>query len=195
MKIKINGTNYDIKTSANLTVKEYIELSKLDGNILDYISVVTGLKFKSIADCFFTDLTLNRLHSYVQPIRQVENLDRSYLFMYKRTGQIVSEKTFNFDSVGTMFLMQTRSEQTTNNLELMVYLLAIAIQKEYDAEKIENIYNELLEYNYIQIFSFIAFFFRKLYYGSNKNRTSLSKRIKVFLISLQLKLRRLKPVV
>ena len=192
MKVKINKVDYEIKTSANLTCKEFIELSKLNGNILDYISVVTGLKFKSVANTFFAESTLNRLHSYVQTIKSINNLERSFLFRYAKTGQIVSEKTFNLYSVGTIFLMQSRTETTANELELMVYLLAIAIQKDYDAEKIDIIYNDLLNYNYIQVYSFILFFFKKLYCGSKKNKQSLNKQIQVFIITILRKLKKLR---
>ena len=178
MKVAINKTKYQVKTSANLTCREYIEYNKRhDNTILDYLAITTKQEYKSIADTSFDMLTLNRLNSYIQPLKLVEHLERSYLFRYTKTGQIVSAKTFNFESVGTVFLIQSKAQETKSNLELMIYLLAIAIQKNYDAEKIEQIYNELLDYNYIQVYSFIYFFFRNFMSGSKK-KVKLSSRLK-----------------
>ncbi len=173
-----------------MTCREYIELSKTQGSLLDYISIVTGLKFKNIADLSINQYTLNRLHSYIQQVKNVQSLERSRLFYYAKTRQLISEKTFNFDSCGTVFLMQTRAEKTTSDLELMVYMLAIAIQNEYDAENIDVIYNELLDENYINVYSFIHFFFRNFVNGLNKRNQSLITSIKIFTTKILQRLKR-----
>lgn len=191
MKLKLNKDTYNIKTANLLTCKEYIELSKKENsNVIDYISVTTNKTFKDIADLKFDTFTINRLNAYVQQIKNVYHLDRSYLFCYyKNNNQIVSEKTFNFESIGTVFLMQTRAEKTTNELELMIYLLAIAIDSNYSSENIDNIYNELLDYNYIEVFSFICFFFGKFVNGLYKKNKSLRMLITMFITKIHRKLK------
>lgn len=184
MKLKINKTDYTIKTASLLTCKEYIALSKTQGNLLDYIAVVTGLEFKSVADTRFKDGTLTRLASYIGAVKDATSLPRSLMFYYAKKRQIITEE-FNFESVGTNYLMQIKGQKTTNVLELMVYMLAIAIQKDYDSSKIDAIYEDLLNENYINVYSFIVFFFKNYLNGQNKKRISLIQRIQVFLIKMK----------
>ena len=178
MKIKINNKNHKIKPASEMTVKEYItlfdgiekELSGLE-MLIRYISITTENKYKHIADININEATIRRLFAYVGEISQAKNMPESKEFYYKKTAKTLYQKSLNWRTIGVRKLLEER--KTDNQLELAVYLLAIYISTDYDNEKIEEIYQELQNYNAISVFSFVIFFFKKLHPGKNSDRSFL----------------------
>ncbi len=183
MKIKINNKNHKINPALEMTVKEYItlfdgiekELSGLE-MLIKYISITTGLSYKNIADIDINEPTIRRLFAYVGEIIMAEDMPESLLFYHKKTAKTLYRKSLNWRTIGVRKLLEER--KTENQLELAVYLLAIYSSSDYDNEKIEEIYNELQDYNAISVFSFVIFFFKKLHPGKNSGRSFLKMRRK-----------------
>jgi hypothetical protein len=178
MKIKINNKNHKIRPATEMTVKEYIalfdgmgkELSGLE-MLIRYISITTGLSYKNIADININEPTIRRLFAYVGEISQAKDMPEIKEFYYKKTAKTLYQKSLNWRTIGVRKLLEER--KTENQLKLAVYLLAIYISKDYDNEKIEEIYQELQDYNAISVLSFVIFFFKKLHPGRKPDRSFL----------------------
>lgn len=181
MNIKINNKKHQIKPASEITVSEYIELfdrfkpeTKSLGLLLDYISVTLDFDYKHVADVNLDETTIRRLFAYVGEIKYVEDMPISSEFYYKRIGKRYYQKSINWRSVGIRRLLEERGEE--NQLKLAVYLLAAYLSENYDAEKVDEIYNDLQHYNAIEVFSFVIFFFKRLYNGK-KSGSNYFKRL------------------
>ncbi len=178
MKIKINNKNHKIKPSSELTVKEYTQyfdsLKDDSGNLeklICYIIAITGLKYNHVADIDINQVTIRRLFAYIGEIPQAKDMPESKEFYYKRTGKTLYQKSVNWRTIGVRKLLEER--KTDDPLDQVVYLLAIYLSKDYDHQKIEEIYKELQDYNAVDVLSFVIFFFKKLYHGRNYGRSFL----------------------
>lgn len=179
MKVKINNKNHEIKTASELTVKEYIQffdiVNENSGNIeklAAYISVLTGENYFNVQNIKFDSHSLRRLSSYIGEIQQPEKMRIIDNFYYKKTGKRIFQKLVNWRALGVRSLLELR--KTDNSLELAVYLLAIIISGDFDSEKIEEIYNELQEYNAISVFGFAIFFLLRLSNGKKSDPNYLN---------------------
>lgn len=178
MKIKINNKNHKIKPSSELTVKEYTQyfhsLKDDSGNLerlICYIVAITGLKYNHVADININETTIRRLFAYIGEILQAKDIPETKEFYYKRTGKTLYQKTVNWRTIGARKLLEER--KTDNQIEQVVYLLAVYLSNDYDNEKIEEIYSELQSYNAIDVLGFVVFFFKKLYRGRNYDKIFL----------------------
>lgn len=178
MKIKINNKSHKIKPASEMTVKEYIllfdglekEISGLE-MLIKYISITTRTKYNHVSDIDINQTTIRRLFAYIGEILQAKDIPESKEFYYKRTGKTLYRKLVNWRTIGARKLLEDR--KTDNQLEQVVYLLSIYLQDDYDNEKIEVIYNELQDYNAIDVFSFVIFFFKSLHLGKSSGRSFL----------------------
>ncbi|RLD69233.1 MAG: hypothetical protein DRI95_00645 [Bacteroidetes bacterium] len=189
MKIRLNNKKFEIPTAENLTVGQYIELSKFDKlNVANYLAVVTGRRVLEIATLKMKDKNLRRLLNYIGNIsdfKELQNLGKSaktFIFDNK-----VYTKSFDWQTVGVRLMLEKKAEQTNEVLELATYLLAILISKNFDADKIEKNYIKLLEYSYIDILPFAIFFFKKLNRGYSKELPLLQRLRKIIRMRIQMK--------
>lgn len=180
MKIKINNKNHKIKPASEMTIKEYVDLfngmeKELSGLevLMRYISITTKTKYNHVADISINSITIRRLFAYIGDILQAKDIPTSKEFYYKRTGKMLYQKSVNWRTIGARKLLEER--KTDSHVEQVVYLLAVYISNDYDNEKVEEIYNELQDYNAIDVLSFVVFFFKKLYHGKNSGRNFLKK--------------------
>jgi len=184
MKVILNNKKYKIKTSSNLTVKEYIEMSKFEQiNIANYISVVTGLRVLDIAMSSLPLRKTRRLVKYIgklQTFRQLEKESKKVTMIYF-DNETIKKEYISYDTLGTRILYEQKakelysSESSENEkmLQLIIYSLAVVLSKNYDASKTNEVYSKLLKCSYLDIFPFAIFFFRKLTNGQNKGRKLL----------------------
>ncbi len=185
MKIKINSKNYKIKPASELTVKEYAQyfdsLKDDSGNLerlICYITAITGLKYNNVADININEPTIRRLFAFIGDIQQANDIPINKEFYYKRTGKVLYQKTVNWQTIGARKLLEER--KTDSTIEQVVYLLAVYLSDDYDNEKVEEIYQELQDYNAIDVLSFVVFFFKRLSNGKHLGRNFLRRpRIRV----------------
>lgn len=189
MNIKINNKKCEIKPASELTVKEYIELfdrfdpkTKNFGILIDYISVTLGLEYKNVADVKMNQRTIRRLFAYIGEIKLAKDMQVSKEFYYKKTGKKYYQSVVNWQSVGVRRMMEERDEK--NQLKIAVYLLAILIQDNYDYKKTEAIYEDLQDYNAVDVFSFVIFFFINLYNGKKQDTNFLRRLMRKLIISI-----------
>lgn len=177
MKIKINNKIHKIKPASELTVKEYIEIfDKLEDKanhlevLIIYLSVTLNLKYGHIADININEVSIKRLLAYIGQIPQAKDIPVSKEFYYKKTGKIIYQDSLNWRSIGVRKLLEDRKEE--NQLKFAVYLLAVYLSANYDNEKIEKIYQKLQDYNAVDVFGFVIFFFKKLHNGKSSGKGS-----------------------
>jgi len=182
MKIEINKKKHEIKPASELTVKEYIDFfSKISpgaGNfeaLICYISVITGLDYQDIDKIDIDNNSIRRLSAYVGKIYAPNEFQSLDYFYHKKTGKRIYKASLNWRTMGVRKLIEER--KTENQLELAVYLLAVYVAGNYDNEKIEEIYNELMAYNAASVYGFIIFFFKGLLTG-RKSGNNFFKRLK-----------------
>lgn len=189
MKIKINNKSYKIKPASEMTVKEYISLfdgleeetSSLE-MLIKYISITLNIKYNHVADINIDGNTLRRLFAYVGEITSIEDIPESKEFYHKKTGKTIYQKSLNWRTIGVRKLLEDR--KTDNYSEQIVYLLAIYLSDDYDNEKIEEIYSELQDYNALDVFGFVIFFFKKLQNGKSSGKNYLRRLLKKVSISI-----------
>lgn len=183
MNIKINNKSHKIKPASEMTIKEYIlffdGLEKKTSSrtkLIRYISITTGIKYRHVGDINISETSTRRLFAYVGEILSPENIPEAKEFYHKKTGKTLYQKSVNWRAMAVRALLEDR--KMGNYLEQIVYLLAIYISSDYDNEKVEEIYNELQDYNAIAVLSFVIFFFKKLHPGKNSGRSFLKTLLK-----------------
>jgi len=193
MRIKLNNREHTIKPASLLTVREYIKLSeKASYSLIDYLSVVTGKRFGAIAETKISNRSIKKLYAFIGGVTPFDNfmkqtsIKRSYPF----DGKVFNYEDLDYETLGVRMLMEQKASDIDNIIELVVYLLAVLIEKTYDSEKVEKIYNQLLDANYIDTFEYACFFFKKFKNGLSKGSGSLITRLKELIISMLTKSKR-----
>lgn len=195
MNIAINNQKYRIKPATELTVKEYITFfttispePKEKEVIICYLAAITGLEFKEINSVSMDSHSLRRLSVYIGPIKWIDKMENCHYFYYRKLSKRIYKETLNWRTLGARRMIEDR--QSSNQLELAVYLLAIYINGKYDQEAIEEIYNDLMSYNAISVFSFVIFFFKRLMNGKVSGIESIRLHLIKALINIRTKLKR-----
>lgn len=193
MRITIDKKNYKIKPATELTVKEYNKFfSTISGTsnseyLICYLGVITGLEFSRLNSFNIDDNSFRRLIFYIGQILQPNEIPVSKEFLYRKKSITLNQKSVNWRTLGVRKFLEEKKE--CNQIEQTVYLLAIYLAKDYDSEKIEEIYQELQDYNAIEVISFSVFFFKKLFNGQK----SVTNFLRMLLIKALIKIaRRLK---
>jgi hypothetical protein len=170
MKATINNKKYSIKPADQLTVKEYVDFwTKLSDKaseievLICYLSSVTGLDYDHVADININKASIRRLLAWIGTIKQTTEMPVSTEFYHKRTGKVLYQKSLNWRTLGARKLLEDRKANT--QIEQAVYLLAVYVSDGYDSDKVSEIYEELQDYNAIDVLSFVIFFFKKLMIG------------------------------
>lgn len=186
MKVKINGKNHKIKPASELTIKEYSLIYNyflyydkgLEGPgslemLINYISIVTGISYRNVADIDIDSDTIRRLFAYTGQITDLKDMPENTEFYYRKSGKTLYQKSVNWRTLGVRKLLEDR--KTDVQIEQMVYLLSIYLSNDYDNDQIEEIYEYLQNYNAIEVLSFVLFFFKKLYVGKKSGKGFLNR--------------------
>lgn len=180
MNIKINKKTYKIKPASELTVSEYLTyFSKIkeDSNYLDklicYLCAITGLSYNNVADINIDQDSIRRIFAYIGDIYHVNDIPESKVFYHRKSGKTLYQKSVNWRAIGARKMLEDRKAET--QIEQAVYLLSIYIAGNYDVEKTEEIYQELQNYNAIEVLSFSVFFFKSLYSGKKSGGNFLKR--------------------
>lgn len=187
MEIKINNKSHKIKFASQLTAGEYIKymesLSDTRGSyeqLINYIAIVTGMTCKDTSMVDIDDNSIRRLSTWIGNVPQINEIPELDRFYYKRKGRTIYRGTLNWRTLGARKMLEEKGME--NSMEQAVYLLAVYVSGDYDNEKVERIYNELLDYDAMDVFGFIVFFFKKLTIGMKPGRTCwLMHKIRAFI--------------
>lgn len=165
MKVKINNKKHKIKIASELTVSEYIKLMSKDTSqnsyetLINYLSIITRMKYGNVADINISDETIKRIFVYIGEIIPVENIQITDKFYYKRTGVTLYANSLDWRTLGARKMLE--DAKLGSYLEQTIYLLACYLSKDYDNDRIGSIYDELMNYNAYETFSFAFFFGQK----------------------------------
>ena len=195
MEIKINNQSLKLKFAAQLTTVEYIKymnsLSEGASNyeqLINYIAIVTGMTYNDAAMINISDTDIRRIIAYIGVVPGVNNFPEIDSFYYKRLGITLYKKSLNWRTLGARKMLEEKKIET--QLEQAVYLLAVYISKDYDSDKVDLIYNELMDYDADKVFGFIVFFFKNLMNGTRQGKKYwLMRKLKAF-ISILILLRK-----
>lgn len=167
MKIEINKKEYNVKPITELTISEYVSymksIEKSSGNyeqLINYLSVVLGLEVGTLENINISDKSINRLLAYIGTVQPIDIMPPTDKFYYKRKGRTIYRNSTEWRTLGARKMLEERNLKTI--FEQSVYLLACYISRDYDYDNIENIYNDLQDYNAIEVYSFIVFFLKRL---------------------------------
>jgi hypothetical protein len=191
MNVKFNGISHKIKTADLVTVAEYLAIAKksvvtFPDALTVYLSVTTGLKFRDILHTNIDDNTVRRLLVYIGELAPFEKfLTASVPKYFHFAGKTWQVEELDWQTYGVISYVQ--NVKTDNVVEQSLWGLAAILNKEhdYDATKIEKTYNELLQSNYIDIFTISAFFLQKLAVGAPKKQRFF--RLRQMLLSIRIR--------
>jgi len=164
--IKIDGEKYNIKSILELNTAEYIEVTNIpDLDIVKYIAWSTG---QSWADAFFCkyDKLVEKAIGGFTDVTKIK-VDKKY-------------KKYEISTVGQRYQIETCKK---NGSELLVFVVAVAMAKSNEIEKVYEVQKELMEKPYIEVIPAGVFFLKRLKNGSYYDKTFFQK-IRVFLTTL-----------
>lgn len=171
--IKINNIPYKIKSIADLTTSEFIELSKIeDCDTVKYIAWQTGV---SMADSFFA-VSSKVLDQAIGTAPDITKLKPSKKFIYSKT----------IDTVGQRHQVEACKY---TSMELLVYCLAVAQARSNNSDDVDKLYSSYMSRPFEEILPAGFFFFKKYRHGSDKGLSF--SRILQFLIKIA-RIRRLR---
>ncbi len=176
MRIKINKTKHKIKSSQQLTCKEYIELisNKKGVNVLSYLNATMDVNFSDIQNLEFKRHELSLINTFIGEIPDVN-------FFFKK-GKAQQKFVFNNELYDleketsvTLGTRQAYSDFTKgknkNAYEAALFLLAVIMNNlantslKYDNDSVQRTYEELLNKNYLDTFPSAVFFLKRLTNG------------------------------
>ncbi len=108
--------------------------------------------------------------AYIGDINPIEKIDRLDLFSYE--GELINAKDIVYRSLGVRLMLEKK--KFNNAAEQAVYMLAINIDGNYDADKTNVIYDKLMNYRAADVFGFMVFFYLNFLNG-NKQGLRFSK--------------------
>jgi hypothetical protein len=156
--IKINGKPYRIKSIAELTTKEFCELSLIEAcDITKYISWQTGL---SLDDCFFA-VSDKRIEIAIGVAPDITKLPKSPRFNYKLLIETVGQRH------------QVENSNKTG-MDLLVYCLAVSQARSNNSDIVQELYANYLTRPFAQVLPAGFFFYRKYKPGRNFVQKNLS---------------------
>ena len=173
INLKLNNQNYEIPTYKELTVKQFIELRKRkDTNLINYLSVVTGLRFADIWTC-----KVNRPHDLA--IRIGKYMD----YTERKPGRriLVDDKThflpesMEIETVGQRFTIEENGKNLKDE-EYLCFVLAVGLLgNEMDYNKINSLKDKIMNQPYINVLPAGFFLLKNLWIGNDiEMRGSLS---------------------
>ena len=166
MKITINNKQYAIKQAHNLTVSEYLQLMEnSDINIANYLHVTTGEDFKTILKTNANEQAVRTLKNYIGEIKTLTDFTDEKIKSFTFDGRKYKAKEMPWQAVGMRIMFEQRINKTQNVYALAVYILAVLIEGNFEAEEAEKVYSKLLERDYLEIMPTAIFFFAKLNHG------------------------------
>lgn len=186
--LTINKEKVSIPTMNELTVKQYIELSKKDINIVSYLSVVLGMTYRESFNCKTKGIDkllkrLGKLEDYtkITPEKKVIVND-----------ELIDILEIEVSTVGQRFMIE-ESSRNMGNEELLCFILAIGMINDPEADdnpamnfdKITELKDKLMDGPYKKILPNAFFLANRFLIGRNNamNYLKMSKQ----LISMRVK--------
>jgi hypothetical protein len=157
--IKINNQRHKIKSIAELTTKEFIELAAIkDLDVVKYISWQLNVDL-DVAFFAVTSKTLERAIGVVPDIRK---LPRHKSFDYTKTIQTVGQR-------------HQIEESHLEGFPLLVFTLAVSQACSTNIDNVKALQEQYMERPFTEILPSAFFFFRSLHPGKHFVRVSFER--------------------
>lgn len=176
IKLKINGTNYEINPVSSLSFKDFNKII-VKGNVTDlkeYIAVTTDIPIDDLMSAKVEGVNFPALHQMIFDV-DIEKTIKDPKKTLSFRGQTVLTDSLEMETFGKVYYydlyLQKFGDKKINHYELMLYALAIALTEKLDSS-IEGIYDELAEKNWRQVLP-QGFFLNKRLAKKNRRLTRL----------------------
>lgn len=193
MKIKLNNKKYKIKPSSLSSCSEYLNIIKhfegsenigVSAYIVKYLSLTLGLRFDEVLKYKISTKVFNKINNFVgfpeKPIT-LNELSMPKIIHYKQDYEV---SDMDIHLAGVRVLME--QQKNKSEYELSIYLLAILFSQNFDSEKIENIYKDLLTLPYLDIIPLGGFFLSNLLHGRSSVSSYFKRQIRKLLTNIKL---------
>lgn len=155
--IIIKNRKYKVKPIASLTTAEFIELSKVeDLDIMKYIAWSTS---STMDDVYFVKIS---------PV--VEQLIGTIPDVTKLPPPAWAKKQSPIDMIGQRHQVERSGKE---GLDLLVFVLAVAMARSNDEEKVNILYNCYMTLPFVEVLPAGFFFSTNLANGKNSDKISL----------------------
>lgn len=169
--IKINGQTQKVPTFNELTVKQYIEYTKIfrkkkKFDIIDYLSLVLKQEYKLV---YFSKIhNVDGLMNVLGHARDYRKLKPGKQFVI--AGDYYNLDNYLIETVGQRFMIQENAKRYKTDEELLCFVLAVSIIREVNLIKIQELKNKIMNEPYVDILPTAFFLSRSLISGLNKGK-------------------------
>lgn len=160
--IKINGKRYKIKSIAELSTAEFIELSKIEA--LDYVKYISWQTKLSMKDSFFatTDKVIELAIGSVPDVSKIDKPKLKYVD-YKKT----------ISTVGQRHQVESCS---LSGYELLVFCLAVSQAHSVNIDDVYKLRDDYMQKPWQEILP-AGFFFFKIYSRGKRSEPNALKKL------------------
>jgi hypothetical protein len=173
IKIKLNGKITEIKQADELTVNEYIELSKKKYHgLIAYLSTVLKIDEEKL---FKSKVKNNFLvQSKIGNVKDFEKLPPKKKLIISGEKHFINQ--LEVAELGQRFLIEeVLQAQKMEEIELMCFVLAVRICNKMDLNKVNEMKTKLMNEPYIKVLPTAFFLLRRLLLGKRKETNFLQK--------------------
>ena len=186
--LRINKKKHKIPKFDELTISQYKKVldkvndTKEEFNIINYISIVTGMKYNKTLDCsvdvpdFFIKELGEIVHDFnkIKPPKSLKIGEKEYFL-----------KDHNISTFGHRFFMEQFINTNPSMIDTYVFIVSMLYCGEYDYAKIKDFMTYFDNMNYVDVLSTGCFFLNNSKNGEMKGFISLIKRMQSFLINIK----------
>ena len=176
IKLPINGKEETIPTMDEMTVNQYIEFTKTDMNLINYLSVCMGVNYKEAFNSKIknTDKLLRRLgqlkdYTKIKPVKRLI-IDNELIFI----------KNIEISTVGQRFMIEENSTGMQNE-EFLCFILAVGIVSDpMNIDEINKMKSKLMNEPYINVLPY-GFFLANRFLIGKKNAMNFFRWLKALI--------------
>ena len=149
IKIKINGTDYKLKSVSEMTAKQYIKLNELlpcktdtYELLMNTIAIMTENTIRSVNQISISDFNLNRLINYVGTPYHLKFMPEHETFYYGFTGKTFYREEMDWQAMGIRHMLQNFIDPYSTSIEILRIKLD-TLNIEIDQKEISQINKDI----------------------------------------------------
>ena len=156
IKIKLDGTKYEIPSVSELSFKDF-EHKVFKDNVMklpEYLSIFTGFGVEQLMSSEFSGLSVPSLHQMIFDVDIEKELRVGFETITFR-GKVYEIKDLLINDFGKHYFFGLHFEnyraKKISFYQLSIYSIAVALSTEKDLKQVQEIYEELIEMNWREI--------------------------------------------
>jgi len=165
IELTINGERKKIPEADKLTTRQYIDILHTDeGNILNYLSVVLNVKYKSVYDSQIKGF--DKLKRRIGDLKDYRKITPKNVLTFD-DGLYYYTKGLEISTVGQRFTIEENAKNLKNE-ELIVFILAVALVKDStDVDIVKAMFDKLMKQKYTEVLPQAFFLASRFLTGKN----------------------------